>query len=314
MSQDDSTNVAASVRQRLLNRAREQGEEYQFVLERYVQERFLYRLGQSQHAGAFVLKGATLFTIWQGDPHRITRDIDLAGQGDPAAETMEKRLAAMCRTDVEDDGVQFDPDSIEVGPIREDQEYEGLRARVEVRVGSARIRLQIDVGFGDAVWPSPEPAAFPVLLEDFRAPRLRAYPKEAVVAEKFQAMMDLGVANSRMKDFYDVWFLAERFAFEGAPLAEAIRRTFERRRTAPPGAEPPLALTGAFAGNAEKQRQWAAFTRKGRLQAENLTLRTVVSRIRPFLMEPAAALAQSKPQGMPFDYTWRPGGPWRPSS
>lgn len=157
--------------------------------------------------------------------------MDLLGQGPPTADRLEAAVKDVCRTEVPNDGVDFQPDSVEVRSIRPDQEYEGLRAHVEARIGSARIRLQIDVGFGDAVWPAPELEAFPVLLEDFEAPRPRTYLKEAVVAEKFQAMVDLGMANSRMKDFYDLWYLSEHFGFEGEPLAEALRRTFEQRRT-----------------------------------------------------------------------------------
>lgn len=211
---------------------------------------------------------------------------------------------------MEADGVEFKPDTVRVGPIREDQEYEGLRAGVEARIGSARIRLQIDVGFGDAMWPPPERIAFPVLLDDFEAPRPRTYPKESVVAEKFHAMVDLGMANSRMKDFYDVWYLSERFGFEGKKLAEAIRRTFERRRTPLPTSAPPLALTEAFAGDEVKRRQWTAFARKGRIQVEDLALGEVISRIRPFLMEPASAFAQSES----FERRWPSGGPWQPAT
>lgn len=305
MSRDDLSNVATSVRQRLLNRAREQDEEYQLLLERYVQERFLHRLGQSRHDGEFVLKGATLFIVWQGERHRVTRDLDLLGQGPPAAERLESCIEDVCRTGVADDGVVFQPESVEVGPIREDQEYEGLRATVEAHVGSARIRLQIDVGFGDAVWPAPEPQAFPVLLDDFEAPQPRTYSKETVVAEKFQAMVDLGMANSRMKDFYDLWYLSEQFGFEGGTLAEALRRTFERRRTPLP-TDVPLALTEEFAESDAKTRQWAAFVRKGRLGVTDLTLKTVVRRLRPFLMPSTKALAQEHA----FESAWPPGGPW----
>lgn len=293
MSRDNLSNVAASVRQRLLGRARERGEEYQLLLERYVQERFLYRLERSRYGSEFVLKGATLFIVWQGERHRITRDLDFLGEGAPTAERLRERIEAACRIEVQEDGVRFQTGTVEIGSIRDDQEYEGLRARVEAYVGSARIRLQIDVGFGDAVWPEPNPEAFPVLLEDFEAPRPRMYPKEAVVSEKFQAMIDLGMANSRMKDFYDVWVLSERFAFDGTTLAEAMRRTFERRRTPIPSAVP-LALSDEFATDGTKQRQWRAFTRKGRLGVSNLELSEVVRRIRPYLMAPAKSLAEGR--------------------
>ena len=307
MSRDDLENVAASVRQRLLNQARERDEEYQLLLERYVQERFLHRLAQSSEESSFVLKGAVLFIAWQGERHRVTRDLDLLGHGDPTAARLEERLRAVCRAEVATDGVAFDPGAIEAQPIREAQEYEGLRAKVEAWVGSARIRLQIDVGFGDATWPEPERTAFPTLLGDFEAPHVRMYPRASVVAEKFQAMVDLGLANSRMKDFYDVWFLSERFRFEGEDLAEALRRTFDRRGTSLP-AGPPLALTETFADDERKQRQWDAFMRRGRLQAaEERSLEEIVRAIRPFLMRPTEAADE----GRSFEQVWLAGGPWK---
>ena len=308
MGQHRLKNVAASVRQRLLNRARERDEEYQLILERYVQERFLRRLEQSRHEEAFVLKGATLFIPWQGERHRVTRDLDLLRFGRSDAEHLKERIEEICQAEVEEDGVEFQPETVQVAPIREDQAYGGLRAKVEARIGSARIHLQINVGFGDATGPLPERTIFPALLEDFEGPRPRAYSKEAVVAEKFEAMVDLGIANSRMKDFYDVWFLAGRFAFEGAPLAEAIRRTFERRGTPLPDGKPPVALTDTFAGDEMKRKQWDAFVRKGRLQTEQQSLEEVVSRIRLFLIEPAAAASQSES----LEQRWPPGGPWEP--
>lgn len=197
------TNVGASVRARLLRLARERGEDFQLVLTRYASERLLYRLTSSRHASRFVLKGAALFTLWTGRAHRATRDLDLLGFGDSTEPHVRAVFADVLAGDVCDDGVRFDEDSLEVGPIREEQEYGGVRVVVIARIASAKVRLQVDVGFGDAVTPEAAMVEFPTLL-DFPAPRLRAYPRETVVAEKVEAMVQLGLANSRMKDFYDL--------------------------------------------------------------------------------------------------------------
>jgi len=297
--------VAASVRQRLLDLARRRNEEFQTVLTRYGLERFLYRLATSPHADEFVLKGAMLFAVWTGEMHRATWDVDLLGRGDAGAGRIQKLFAGVCRARVEDDGLSFDEGSVRAEPIREDQIYEGLRVRVAGRLGAARIQLQIDIGFGDAVRPPPRRLPFPTLLE-MSAPVLKAYPREAVVAEKLQAMVALGMANSRMKDFYDLWVLATRFPFEGRVLADAVRATFTRRRTPLPTDEP-LALTDVFAGDAAKQVQWRAFVRRGRLRPDDPGLPAVIAVLRGFLLPPIRALAA----GDAFDATWAPGGPWR---
>lgn len=191
MSRDKVRNVAASVRQKLLNQSRERGEDFQLLLTRYALERFLYRLSRSVHRDRFILKGAMLFALWEGDMHRVTRDVDLLGFGPPAISKLETDMQEICETDVEDDGMLFLSDQIRGAPIREDQEYEGVRIAVPGRLDSARVRLQIDVGFGDAITPQPEKAAFPTILEA-PAPVLRTYPRETVVAEKLQAMVMLG--------------------------------------------------------------------------------------------------------------------------
>ncbi|MEL7363473.1 MAG: nucleotidyl transferase AbiEii/AbiGii toxin family protein, partial [Bacteroidota bacterium] len=202
------------MRQRLLNRARAEGDDFQALLTRYVLERFLYRLGQSDHRNRFVVKGAMLFVAWEGNLHRMTRDLDLLGFGPSAIAEVEEAIRVVLSTEVEDDGLQFDVASVRGTLIREDQIYEGVRVNAEVRLGTARIRLKIDVGFGDAVTPAPVDAAFPTLL-DTPPPVVRVYPKETVVAEKLQAMVLLGMLNSRMKDFYDLAHLARHPAFEG---------------------------------------------------------------------------------------------------
>jgi predicted nucleotidyltransferase component of viral defense system len=297
--------IAASVRQRLLDMARARGEEFQSVLTRYGLERLLYRLSVSPQADEFVLKGAMLFAAWTGEMHRATWDVDFPGRGEAEASRIRKLFAEVCAVQVDDDGLGFDGSSVRAEAIREEQVYEGLRVRVAGRLGTARIQLQIDIGFGDLVRPRPRKLAFPTLLK-MPAPVLKAYPPEAVVAEKLHAMVALGMANSRMRDCYDLWTLAMRFPFEGRVLAESVRATFKRRRTPlPTGA--PLALTDVFAGDAAKQVQWKAFVRRGRLRPDDPGLAAVIESLRGFLLPPLCALAT----GGAFDATWPPGGPWR---
>ncbi len=249
-------NLGASVRARLLKLSKENGQSFDLVLTRFALERLLFRLSQSPHADRFVLKGAMLMMSWFDDPHRGTRDLDLLGFGDPSEDAMLATFRDILTQDVED-GVVFDPDTLRVDRIREVLDYGGLRLRAIASVGGARINLTIDIGFGDAMEPGAEVVDYPVML-DLPAPRLRAYARETVIAEKFQAMVALGRANSRMKDFYDIWILSRSFSFDDDRLAQAIAATFARRETAGPTALPD-ALTPAFAADEQKQRQWRAF-------------------------------------------------------
>ena len=299
-----SPNKAASVRQRLLNRARAEGEDFQVLLTRYVLERFLYRLGRSPYRDQFVVKGAMLFVLWEGDLHRTTRDLDLLGFGSSAIGDIEQTIREIAAVEVEDDGVEFVTETVRGGLIREEQEYEGVRVSAEARVGRARVHLQVDVGFGDAITPEATEAEFPALL-DAPPPVLRAYPKETVIAEKLQALVALGMLNSRMKDFYDLWRLAQHDTFDGSLLVEAVRATFDRRGTPLP--EPvPVGLTEEFATDAGKQTQWKAFTRRGRLE-EEATLEEVITMLHAFLVPvlDAARMASA------FERRWKPGGPWQ---
>jgi hypothetical protein len=227
-----AVNLPASVRQRLLNLASERKEDFGLVLSRYGLERFLYRLSASPHRDLFVLKGALLLQVWTGETYRPTRDLDLLGKGMPNL-SYQKIFSDVCSQDVKDDGLSFLSKTIRVERIRDEEVYEGVCVLLEARLGNVRIPLQIDVGFGDAVVPAPEDLEFPTLLK-FPAPKLNAYPKESVVAEKFEAIVKLGMVNSRMKDFYDLWVLAQRFQFESATLAAAIEATFATRETALP--------------------------------------------------------------------------------
>ena len=218
-------NMAASVRQRLLNLARERRENFDYLLTRFGLERFLYRLANSPFRDRFILKGAMFFLLWGMDEHRPTRDADFLGFGENDAENLVAIFQDVCRVAVEDDGLIFDPASVQAAAIREEMEYGGIRVTLPAILDRARISLQFDVGFGDAVTPLAEEVDYPTLL-DLPAPHLRIYPKETVIAEKFQAMVHLGIANSRMKDFYDIWVMARSFDFDGSVLKTAIERTF----------------------------------------------------------------------------------------
>jgi predicted nucleotidyltransferase component of viral defense system len=296
--------VGISVRARLLRLAREWGEDFQLVLTRYANERLLFRLGSSRHAERFVLKGAALFTLWTGKPHRATRDLDLLGFGDPSPDGIRDIFREVLALDVSDDGVRFDLSTLVAGLIREDQEYGGVRVELIARVTTAQIRLQIDVGFGDAITPEASIIDFPALL-DFPAPRLRAYPRETVVAEKLDAMVQLGMANSRMKDFYDVAVLARDFDFDGEVLARAIRATFDRRKTTLPTTTP-VALTDAFAEDLTKKTQWSGFVRKANVRDAS-TLAETVAAVRAFVEAPLAAAAGCSPAPK----SWRAGSSWQ---
>ncbi len=245
-------NLCASVRTRLLQLAKASGQTFDLVLTRFALERLLFRLSESPHAGRFVLKGAMLMMSWFDDPHRGTRDLDLLGFGNPEPDPMLKTFREILAQQA-DDGVTFDAETLRVDRISEGLEYGGLRLRVVALISGARITLTIDIGFGDALEPGAEMLDYPSML-GFPMRRLRAYARETVIAEKFQAMVMLGRANSRMKDFYDIWILNRSFDFDDDRLARAIKATFERRETPIP-TEIPDALTDAFAKDQEKQRQ-----------------------------------------------------------
>ena len=295
-------NVSASVRQRLLNLATERKEDFGLVVTRYGLERFLYRLSVSPHRDSFVLKGALLLQLWTAETYRPTRDLDLLGRG-VSNVSYRKIFSEVCSQKVEDDGLTFPPDTIRVERIRDDEAYEGVRVRVEARLGDVRVPLQIDVGLGDTIVPSSEELEYPTLLK-FAAPKLHAYSKESVVAEKFEAMVKLGMANSRMKDFYDLWVLAKRFEFESATLAAAIQATFKTRRTTLPRSSP-LALQADFYELPTKLTQWRAFLRKSGLKADS-SLKEIIEVIREFVMPVVNGLSERNAENK----VWQPGGPW----
>jgi len=299
-------NIAASVRQRLLNASRTRREDFQVTLTRYALERLLYRLSKSAHRDQFVIKGAMLFSAWNEVPHRPTRDLDLLSFGTSDISRLEEMFREIVNTEVEPDGLEFFTESVRGGRIKEDQEYEGVRLSIQMRLEQARLSLQIDVGFGDAVTPAPEEIEYPTLLADSPAPRLRAYSRYSVVAEKFQAMVMLGIANTRMKDFFDVWTLARSFDFVGPVMCQAMRVTFERRETAL-SSTVPLALTPEFYEDRTKQSQWDAFLKRSQLDAQSTTLNDVAAVLRDFLLPPASAVFEGKS----FDAHWTPTAGWQ---
>ncbi|MEX2488500.1 MAG: nucleotidyl transferase AbiEii/AbiGii toxin family protein [Pseudomonadales bacterium] len=296
-------NVAASCRARLLNHARATNQDFNLVLTRYSLERLLYRLAISKHASHFLLKGALLFDLWFDVQHRPTRDADLLGFGSSELGSLEQTFKQICAIKV-DDGVVFQADSVHAEEIRSDANYAGVRVTLVSTLDGARSHLQIDVGFGDVVTPAPQQIEYPVLLDDLEAPKLRAYPKYTVIAEKFEAICTLGMGNSRMKDYFDLWILARHSDLSGETLKQAIWATFSRRQTDIP-ATAPLGLTEEFAADAQKQTQWRAFLRRNDL--DGIDLAEVVISLAEFLM-PVTEAANAD---APFPNDWCAGGPWK---
>ncbi len=303
MTKPEIKNLPESVRQRLANIADARGEPFQRVLVEYGLERLLYQLCKSGHCDRFVLKGALLFSVWSDAPHRPTMDVDLMSAASADVAELVAIFNAVCATQVEDDGLAFLPGSVRGEEIRETHAYAGVRIRLLAKLDKAHVDLQADVGFADVITPGPVELDYPTLL-GFQPPHLRAYPRETVIAEKLEATVNLGMQNSRMKDFYDLWALARQFEFDGDTLANAIRNTIDRRKTALPTASP-VALPEKFAADAAKQNQWASFLAKSGLVAPGLP--EVASAIETFLSTPALAAAQRQA----FNAIWVPPGPWR---
>lgn len=263
-----SRNFAASIRARLKQRADATKQDFNLTLTHYGLERLLYRLSISPHAGNYLLKGALLFSLWYDQPHRPTRDVDLLGVGPDNMDTAVAAFRDICSIAVED-GIVFDPSSVEGSVIRKDAGYGGVRIDLQAKLDGARIVLQVDIGFGDAVTPAPESVRYPVLLDDLPAPLLRSYPKYTVAAEKFHAVCLLGMANTRMKDYFDLWVLLAEGDLDPAKLRRAVEATFSRRQLTVPDTIP-TGLSDAFAQDGVKQAQWAAFLKKNRLQPLDL--------------------------------------------
>jgi hypothetical protein len=298
------TNLAASVAARLLNRAKISGDDYQTLLTNFCFERFLYRLGASALVSRFILKGAMLLRVWSDQPFRATRDLDLLRRGDSSFDAIRNDIRAICATPVELDAVEFDTDSIGVAAIRAEDEYAGTRATLPTRCGSARLVLQIDMGVGDAVWPAAKHCDYPALL-DFSSPRILAYPREAVVAEKLEALVVLGDRNSRIKDFFDLYYLADECEFDRGTLTESVRRTFARRRTPIPP-DKPVGLTIAYWENPSRPAQLRAFARRAGIKLPEAPGEAFVRLLDSFLNPILDDLRSSRQTNA----MWIPGGPW----
>jgi len=299
------SNMAESVRTRLLNLRTKTGDDYNELLVRFCLERLLYRLSISAHRERFILKGAMLFALWQGFMHRRTRDLDLLGFGDPTPESVAAVFREIISLSVPvDDGIVFDTATVEAATIKAQDEYVGARVKLCAFIGKARIWLQIDVGYGDSITPEPLERPYPGLL-DFPQAMLRCYAPETALAEKFEAVVNLGLVNSRMKDYFDFWTIGHQFPFDGAVMADTIRHTFAKRGTPIPSSAP-AGLSESFWSDSSRQIAWRAFWKKSVVQNPMLDLETVVSFAASLLLPPAAAAAQ----GQPFTTSWKPGGPW----
>jgi len=301
---DGVTNLSASVHARLLNKARAENRPFQELLRYYAMERFLHRLARSTHADSFVLKGALMLQFWGAELTRSTKDIDLLGRGPSEVEALVSVVRDCLATDVEADGLEFDPGTVIGQAIRIAVGYAGVRLAFPAKLGKARIPLQLDVGFGDVMTPGPSEIVYPCLLGAAEI-RLLGYAPETAIAEKFEAMVSLDLANSRLKDYFDIWMISRSRAFAGEVLADAIAATFARRGTEAPTATP-LGLTAAFAEAPGKQAQWTSWLRSARIEDGVPPLAAVVADVRAFLEPVVTPLAQ----GGPPPGSWRPRGPW----
>jgi len=291
--------------ERLRNLARERGTDVNALLVQYAVERLLYRVSESGYGDQFILNGAMLFRLWMGSLHRPTQDVDLLGFGDAQPDqliaTFQKILRAF---DDPQDGITYDSDAITATEIRDGQDYPGVRMRIPALLGNARVVVRVDVGFGDAVTPEAQIHEFPTLL-GHEAPHIRAYPQETSIAEKLEAIASIGLVNSRMKDYYDILIMSQRFAFDGQTLVNAIRATFERRNTPIPGGLPE-GLGDEFANDAMKQAQWKAFIKRSQLTDAPEELPGAVHLIRLFLEQPLLAASS----GDLFAYKWNTTQGW----
>ena len=299
-------NMAASVRARLDNLAKSEGRPFDEVLQYYAMERFLHRLSLSEFADGFVLKGAMMIRAWGGSTTRSTRDIDLLGQKSSTVEELVEVVRSCIKLAVDDDGLRFDPDSIAGEEVRLTAHYDGIRVHCFAYLDRAKVKIQVDVGFGDVITPGAAILEYPAIL-DFAKPQLQCYTPETVIAEKLEAMVTLDVANTRLKDFFDVWSLSQSRPFSGPILSHAIRATFERRRTDLPE-NTPIALTSTFYARADKKAQWKAFLKKTKVRGTVPPLNDVAAAIAAFVNPVLSALAT----GDTFRGEWPAGGPWAP--
>ena len=302
MSEKTPKNIAASVRQRLLNKARNDHRPFNELLQYFAIERFLYRLSRSPHADKFILKGALMLRVWQAPLFRPTMDIDMLGRNtENEVEKIVKQVYDICLVEVESDGLEFNTESIRGERITEAADYEGVRIRFVAQLETAKIPMQMDIGFGDVVVPGPQEAILPTIL-DFPPPHLFGYSLESAIAEKFEAMVKLGELNSRMKDFYDIWLLSRQFDFMGERLKDAMSETLKNRGTNLPSEI--VAFSNSFLSM--KSGQWQAFHR--RLGQENIPadFAEIIRQVKIFLYP----IVESIRSGMATPSSWEAPGPW----
>ncbi|MBI5049840.1 MAG: nucleotidyl transferase AbiEii/AbiGii toxin family protein [Nitrospirae bacterium] len=301
----DIKNIKASVRARLQDKAKEAAQPFSEILQYYGMERFLYRFSRSKYADKFILKGALMFTVWQVPQRRTTLDIDFSARYDNQIATIEKVIKDVCKVSVTPDGLVFDSQTVKGQKIKEDADYEGIRVKFRGFLERSRIPMQIDIAFGDIIYPKPKVIDYPVIL-DFPKPHLKGYPAESVVSEKFEAMVKLGLLNSRMKDFYDIWLMMRQFDFDGLKLVEALKGTFEHRKTPLPEHKP-LFAEEIYDEKSDRQTLWKAFLKKGDIKYVPEKLRTTATEIEQFLINPLDAIYRSQE----FSKEWKSAGPWK---
>lgn len=300
----DKKNIAESIHLRLLNEAKKSGRLFNELLQYYTIERFIFRLAQSPFEKNYLLKGALMFFAWNTKLPRPTKDVDLLGNIDNSLDAITESMKKICQQKVVQDGIFFNPDTISATRITEDVEYKGIRVRIPGNLGSIRLSVQIDIGFGDVIVPKATKFTYPTIL-DSPAPIIRGYSKESIISEKFHAMVKLGVLNSRMKDFYDIWLLSQQFDFKGQTLSTALRKTFENRKTKI--ISNPVVFQESFASDKGKQNQWRAFIQRTRLTNTLKNFTDVITVIKTFISPVISTLADKKT----FQKNWKAPGPWR---
>lgn len=291
--------IAASVRARLLNIAKGAGRNFDALLLQYFQERFLYRLSISPYKKQFILKGALVFLTDSISRVRPTKDIDLAGRFNTT--NLKKIVCDIVAIPCED-GVQFNIDQMAIEDIAVENEYQGFRVKVPVQLGVARKKLQIDIGIGDVVYPKPVIREFPGLL-DLPAPKILIYPKETIIAEKFEAIIRFNRLTSRMKDFYDIIILAQSNCFDSEVLRTAITKTFNYRNTNLKTRN--IIFQPSFKEDKLKHNQWQTFLTRNSLDFDknfSEVVRLLEEFIQPMLSDEEITI---KKTWQPQNWSWR---------
>jgi len=300
----DVKNIQASIRARLKNKTKEANRSFSEILQYYGMERFLYRFSCSKYVDKFILKGALMFTVWQIPERRTTLDIDFSARFNNHIASIEKVIRDVCKVSVIPDGLMFDSNTVKAQKIKEGADYEGVRVKFRGFLERARVAMQIDVGFGDIIYPKPKTIDYPVIL-DLPKPHLKGYTIESVVSEKFESMIKLGLLNSRMKDFYDIWLMMRQFDFNGSKLIEALKKTFDHRKTPLPERKP-LFTEEIYDEKSDRQGLWKSFLKKGDIKHAPEKLNITAKTIEGFLIKPLSAI-KSKQN---FDKSWNAPGPW----